>query len=180
MLHTVAILKFTAVVHRDSLKSTVGELGNNSIQGRGSSCCSLAAGPYNDLKACQAFGEDKERLPLAFCGAYDTVHFPMAKGQAVINMGWTAVYGKPLRCPGGLYLAGLALLTAGLLREVLICYAGDIAPVYVTIQSGGADCPFPGSFLLVYNNVDGDSMLDLLGNICGETVVVAQLYLCAL
>ena len=116
-----------------SLKSTVGELGNNSIQGRGSSCCSLAAGPYNDLKACQAFGEDKERLPLAFCGAYDTVHFPMAKGQAVINMGWTAVYGKPLRCPGGLYLAGLALLTARLLRKMPVCYAGNIATVYVAV-----------------------------------------------
>ena len=68
------------------------------------------------------------------------------------------------------------MLAAGLFREMLICYAGDITPVDVAIQSGGADCPFPGSFLLVYNNVDGNTIHDLLGNICGETVVVAQFY----
>ena len=100
----------------------------------------------------------------------------MAKRQADVYFLRAAVYGQSFWRSGGPYLSGLTLLTTGLLREVPISDTGDIAPVYVTIESGGADCPFPGSFLLVYNNVDGDTIHDLLGNICGEAVVVAQLY----
>ena len=133
VLHTVAVLELAAIVHGYGFECTLRELRNDSIKGFGGGGCGLAAGSYDDFKTCLTLGEDKEGLPLAFCGAYDTVHFPMAKGQAVINMGWTAVYGKPLRCPGGLYLAGLALLTARLLRKMPVCYAGNIATVYVAV-----------------------------------------------
>ena len=93
MLHAVTVLELAAVIHSDGLECAVWELGHDSIQGLGGGRCGLAASPYNDLKACQAFGENKEGLPLAFCGAYNTVHFPMAKGQAVVYMNWAAVYG---------------------------------------------------------------------------------------
>ena len=92
MLHAVTVLELAAVIHSDGLECAVGELGHDSIQGLGGGRCGLAASPYNHFKACQAFGENKEGLPLAFCGAYNTVHFPMAKGQAVVYMSWAAVY----------------------------------------------------------------------------------------
>lgn len=53
---------------------------------------------------------------------------------------------------------------------------GDIAPVYVAIERSGADCPFMGLSFLADNDIKRNTVFNLLGNICGEAVVVAQLY----
>ena len=133
MLHTVAVLELAAIVHGYGFECTLRELRNDSIKGFGGGGCGLAAGSYDDFKTCLTLGEDKEGLPLAFCGAYDTVHFPMAKGQAAVYLGWAAVYGQPLGRSAGLYLVGLALFAVGLFGQMPVGHVGDIAPVYIAI-----------------------------------------------
>ncbi len=64
----------------------------------------------------------------------------------------------------------------GLLWEVSIGDAGDIATIYVAIERDGADCPLMGLPFLADNDIKRNTVFDLLGNICGEAVVVAQLY----
>ena len=73
-------------------------------------------------------------------------------------------------------MSGPTLLTAGLFGQMLTCDAGDIAPVYVAIEGSCTDCPFMGLLFLTDDNIYRNSVFDLLGNICGEAVVVAQLY----
>lgn len=100
----------------------------------------------------------------------------MAKRQADVYFLRAAVYGQSFWRSGGPYLSGLTLLTTGLLREVPISDTGDIAPVYVAIERSGADCPFMSLSFLADNDIKRNTVFDLLGNICGEAVVVAQLY----
>ena len=76
----------------------------------------------------------KKGLLFASGLAYHAIHFPVPEGRAAVYDQGAAFNAGPLGGLGGLDFSMLALLPLGLLPEVLVGYAWDIAFVYVAVE----------------------------------------------
>lgn len=115
-------------------------------------------------------------MPFALGLANDGIKLPVTERISICYGFRAAVYGQSFWRPCGLYSLCLTLFSAGLFRKVFICNAGNIATVYVAVQSGGADCPLFVLLFHVHDGIDRDTLLDLLGDFLCICMVVAQFY----
>ena len=104
--------------------------------------------------------------------ANDAIKLPMTERFSIRYVLRAAVYGQTFRRTGGLDGATFALFAMRLFGQVLTGNAGDIATVYVAVQSGGADSPLTASLFDVHDGIYGDAQLDLSGYLFCVFVVI--------
>lgn len=174
-LNTVCVLELRAVVYGEGFEGALWEAGDDTGEGGDRGGGGLGGGPEDDFKAGPVFGEDQKGLLFASGLAYHAIHFPVPEGRAAVYDQGAAFNAGPLGGLGGFDFPILALLPLGLLPEVLVGYAWDIAFVYVAVEGRRGNGPLVLCLESSYNLVRGFTGEDTGGNRLSVGVIMAQL-----
>lgn len=136
----------------------------------GSTGCQL----HDDLKACEAFCEGEDRFVVTTPFAHHAIYLPMSGSLPPVDLHRAMFDGEATGRALGLSDAVVGAFTLRLLPEVFVCYIRDESFVYVSVEGGGADCPFILLSEGFHDGLRGVSFFDLIGYVLGVLVIVAE------
>ena len=145
VLHSITILKLTAIIDSNCLECALGEFRQKGIQRPYCVLCRFSPSADDNLIASCTLSKHEEGFFLSSCFSYNAIHFPMTEGTTVIDKGWAAF---DRQTSGG--TSGdptlFSLCRLFLFGQVCIGDIGDLAPIDITIQRGSGHRPFTTLF----------------------------------